>query len=47
MTSLENNDNKSDGKFWKVIGGVALALVTAGLIANMHDIKRLVRIHTM
>ena len=38
---------KSNGMLWKVIGGVALAVITAELIANFSDIKRLVRIHTM
>lgn len=38
---------KSNGKIWRVIGGVALAVVTAGLIANFHDIKRYIRITTM
>ena len=37
----------SNGKVWKVIGGVALAVIAAELIANMRDIKRLVQIHTM
>ena len=39
--------HKSNGKVWKLVGGVALAVVTAGLIANLHDIKRLIHMHTM
>jgi hypothetical protein len=31
----------------KIIGGVVLALIAIGAIANMRDIKRYVRISTM
>ena len=32
---------------WKLVGGVALALFAAGVISNLRDIKRYVRISTM
>jgi len=32
---------------WKIVGGMALAVVAAGLIASFQDIKRYVRIMTM
>ncbi|HEV7475720.1 MAG TPA: hypothetical protein VGN90_16820 [Pyrinomonadaceae bacterium] len=32
---------------WKIIGGAVLALVAAGVITNLHDIKRYIRISTM
>jgi hypothetical protein len=32
---------------WKIIGGAALALVAAGVISNLHDIRRYIRISTM
>ena len=41
------SDKSSKCKVWKVVGGLALAALTAGLIANFQDIKRLIRIHTM
>jgi len=32
---------------WKIVGGMALAVVAAGVIASLQDIKRYVRISTM
>ncbi len=32
---------------WKIVGGMALAAVAAGLIASANDIKRYIRISTM
>jgi hypothetical protein len=32
---------------WKIVGGVALAAVAAGLIANFPDIRRYIKIETM
>ena len=32
---------------WKIIGGMALAAVAAGVIASLQDIKRYVKISTM
>ena len=34
-------------KAWKFLGYLALVGVVAGVIANLHDIKRYVRISTM
>lgn len=44
---LCKSDKTSHGVIWKVAGSLALAALTAGLIANLPDIKRLIRIHTM
>ncbi len=38
---------KSNGKIWKMIGGAALAMVAAGVVANFRDIARYIRITTM
>lgn len=32
---------------WSVVGGAALALVATAVIANLHDIRRYVRIMRM
>jgi hypothetical protein len=32
---------------WKIFGGLALAVVAAGVIASLNDIKRYIRISTM
>jgi hypothetical protein len=32
---------------WKIVGGLALAVVAAGVIASLSDIKRYIRISTM
>lgn len=41
------NNEESNGRLWKMIGCVALAALTVGVIANLHDIKRYIRITTM
>jgi len=38
---------RSDHLFWKIIGGAALAVVGAGVIRLLPDIKRYIRISTM
>ena len=38
---------KSDRLLWKIIGCAALAVVGAGLIKMLPDIKRYIRISTM
>jgi uncharacterized protein DUF6893 len=32
---------------WKIVGGMALAVVAAGLLASANDIKRYIKISTM
>jgi len=32
---------------WKIVGGMALAAVAAGVLASLKDIKRYVKISTM
>lgn len=32
---------------WRIVGGAALALVAYGVITNMHDIRRYLRIRRM
>ncbi|HKC89141.1 MAG TPA: hypothetical protein VKG02_24365 [Blastocatellia bacterium] len=38
---------KSNHLLWKIIGGAALAVVGAGVIRMLPDIKRYIRISTM
>ncbi len=38
---------KSHHMLWKIVGGAALAVVGAGLIRMIPDIKRYIRISTM
>ena len=33
--------------FWTIVGGTALVLVVAGLLVNLPDIKRYIKISTM
>jgi hypothetical protein len=42
-----NRKKSSDNHVWKIVGGAALALVAAGLIANYSDIRRYIKIVTM
>lgn len=35
------------GKTAKIIGGVVIALATIGLLANLKDVKRYIRMSTM
>jgi hypothetical protein len=32
---------------WKIVGGMALAVVAAGVVASLNDIKRYIKISTM
>ena len=32
---------------WKIVGGMALAVVAVGVIASLQDIKRYIKISTM
>ena len=34
-------------RFLKVIGGIALAMVAVGVLTQMHDIRRYIKISTM
>ena len=34
-------------RFLKVIGGIAIAMVAVGLLTQMHDIRRYIKISTM
>jgi len=46
--AIEQNRRKSSGfSIWYLIGGAALALVAVGVITQLPDIKRYVRISTM
>jgi hypothetical protein len=33
--------------FWTILGGAAIALVVAGVLVNLPDIKRYIKISTM
>lgn len=44
----EARGTKSSGHLvWKIIGGAVLALAVTGVLANLHDIRRYIRISTM
>jgi hypothetical protein len=46
--SLEKRRKRSSGvNVWMLIGGAALALVAYGVITQLPDIKRYIRISTM
>jgi uncharacterized protein DUF6893 len=34
-------------RFLKVIGGIAIALVAVGILTQLHDIRRYIKISTM
>jgi hypothetical protein len=38
---------KTNHKVWKVVGGVALAALAAGLIVSFPDIKRYIKMSSM
>lgn len=38
---------KSNHLLWKIVGGAALAAVAAGVITNLSDIRRYIKISTM
>ena len=48
---MENNvekcENGSHRNFWAILGGTAIVLAVAGLLANFADIKRYIKISTM
>lgn len=44
---LTDCEKSSNGKVWKVIGSVVLAALAAGVIYNLPDIKRYIKIMTM
>ncbi len=35
------------GNIWRIVGGAVAALVAYGVITNMHDIRRYLRIRRM
>jgi hypothetical protein len=46
--SIETKCRRASGiNIWKVIGSAALLAVVAGLIVNLPDIKRYIKISTM
>ncbi len=38
---------KGGGVFWKLVGGVMILAVAAGVVANLSDIKRYIKISSM
>lgn len=44
---LFERKKKSNGLIWKLVGGVGLAALAAGLVVNLHDIRRYIKITTM
>lgn len=45
--NLFSKKKKTNHTVLKVIGGAALAAVAAGLIVNLHDIRRYIKIISM
>jgi hypothetical protein len=48
---MANNIEKCAGgshrSFWAILGGTVIVLAVAGLLANLPDIKRYIKISTM
>ncbi len=44
---LHECDRGSNGIVWKLIGSIALAALAVGVIYNLPDIKRYIKITTM
>jgi hypothetical protein len=51
MTTNKTSENECrhfiGKRAWKIIGGVALALIATGIISQLHDIRRYIKITTM
>jgi len=45
--SASQEGNRSLPGIWGIVGGLALAAVAYAVIANLHDIKRYIRITRM
>jgi hypothetical protein len=46
-TSVSGCNHIVGKRMWKIIGGVALALVATGVITQLRDIRRYIKISTM
>jgi len=46
-SGLEIECKHSGHRVWKIVGGLALAAIAAGVLANLQDIKRYIRISMM
>jgi hypothetical protein len=44
---LPKRESSSHWGFWKILGSTALVLAIAGLIVNLPDVKRYIKISTM
>ena len=47
MNKHSGLEKKSNGRFWKFFGGALVLAVVAGVVANLHDIRRYIKISTM
>jgi hypothetical protein len=47
LHALENPTLEAIMKFWGIVGYLTLAAVVVGIVVNMPDIKRYIRISTM
>ena len=48
LAAVSNRAPQQSGHLvWKIVGGAALALAAAGLITNLQDIRRYIRINRM
>lgn len=45
--AIQRYPRKSARSVWSLVGGLALVAIAAGLIVNLPDIKRYIRITTM
>jgi len=44
---MKKCDHAGGIRFLKIIGGIAIAMVAVGVLSQLHDIRRYIRISTM
>jgi len=47
MSEQKKCEHSAGKRFFKILGGVALALVAAGIITQFNDIRRYIKISSM
>ena len=45
--NMRNGRCEHTGRFLKILGGIAIAMVAVGVITQLHDIRRYIKISTM
>ena len=43
----KRNERCEHGRFLKIIGGIAVVMLAVGVISQLHDIRRYIKISTM